>query len=121
VVGSVIATEIVTAWLIVTTLFVPLSMMLVLLPFLGVVLNGTSSVLYGTVPELAPKGDTARAFALFYTSVIGAGAFAPIAYGAIADHSSQSFGVISSGVTALLTVPLILMLRPALVARGAGV
>ena len=116
VVGSVIATEVATAALIAATLFVPLTPLLVILPFLGVVLNGTSSVLYGTVPELAPKGDTARAFAIFYTSVIGAGAFAPIAYGAIADHSSQTFGVISSAVTALLTVPLVLILRPALTA-----
>jgi MFS family permease len=118
VVGSVVITEVATAALIATTLFVPLSPMLALLPFLGVVLNGTSSVLYGTVPELAPKGDTAHAFALFYTSVIGAGAFAPLAYGAIADHLGQSFGVISSGVTALLTLPLIVILRPALVIRS---
>jgi FSR family fosmidomycin resistance protein-like MFS transporter len=41
--------------------------MLVFLPLLGLVLNGTSSVLYGTVPELAPKGNTGRTFALFYT------------------------------------------------------
>jgi hypothetical protein len=36
-----------------------------LLPFLGIVLNGTSSILYGTLPELARKGELGRAFALF--------------------------------------------------------
>jgi FSR family fosmidomycin resistance protein-like MFS transporter len=65
VVGTVIATEVATAALIVMTLVVPLTVMWVLLPLLGIVLNGTSSVLYGTVPELADKGDTGRAFALF--------------------------------------------------------
>jgi hypothetical protein len=38
-----------------------------LLPVLGLALNGTSSVLYGTVPELAREGEAGRAFALFYT------------------------------------------------------
>jgi hypothetical protein len=73
VVRSVIVTEAATALFIVATLILPLGPVLILLPLLGVVLNGTSSVLYGTVPELARKGETSRAFALFYTGVIGAG------------------------------------------------
>jgi FSR family fosmidomycin resistance protein-like MFS transporter len=60
VVRSVIVTEATTALFIVATLVLPLGPVLVLLPFLGVVLNGTSSVLYGTVPELARKGETSR-------------------------------------------------------------
>lgn len=114
VVGCVIATEAATGLLIVATLFTPLSSLLVILPLLGIVLNGTSSVLYGTVPELAPGGETARAFALFYTAVIGSGAFTPILYGAIADHFGRSLGVLAAAITALLTIPLILILRPAL-------
>jgi FSR family fosmidomycin resistance protein-like MFS transporter len=78
------------------------------------VLNGTSSVLYGTVPELAPKGDTGRAFALFYTGVIGSGGLAPIAYGAIADHSSQTVGILAAAATAALIVPMALRLGPSL-------
>jgi MFS transporter, FSR family, fosmidomycin resistance protein len=113
-VGSVIATEVATAVLIVMTLVTSLTGMLVILPLLGMVLNGTSSVLYGTVPELAPKGDTGRAFALFYTGVIGSGALAPIAYGAIADHSSQIIAIASSACTALVVAPLVLSLRTAL-------
>jgi MFS transporter, FSR family, fosmidomycin resistance protein len=111
VVWSVVATEIATAALIVATCFTPIAAMLVLLPLLGMVLNGTSSVLYGTVPELAPKGNTGRAFALFYTGVIGAGGLAPIAYGAIADHSSRMIGILSSACTAAVIVPLVLSLR----------
>ncbi len=107
IVGSVAATEIATALLIVATLVVPLVPMLILLPVLGIVLNGTSSVLYGTVPDLAPRGDTGRAFALFYTAVIGAGGLAPIAYGFIADHSSQTVGVLAAAATAALIVPMV--------------
>jgi predicted MFS family arabinose efflux permease len=114
VVGSVIATEAATALLIVATLFTPLTPMLVILPLLGIVLNGTSSVLYGTVPELAPRGDTGRAFAIFYTSVIGSGGLAPIVYGAVADHSNQTAGILAAAATAALIIPLVLALRPSL-------
>jgi MFS transporter, FSR family, fosmidomycin resistance protein len=111
VVGSVVATEIATAALIVVTCVTPITAMLAVLPLLGIVLNGTSSVLYGTVPELAPKGNTGRAFALFYTGVIGSGGVAPIVYGTIADHSSQLIGILSSACTAVVIVPLVLSLR----------
>lgn len=111
VVGSVVATEIATAALIVVTCVTPITAMLAVLPLLGIVLNGTSSVLYGTVPELAPKGNTGRAFALFYTGVIGSGGLAPILYGTIADHSSQLVGILSSACTAVIIVPLVLSLR----------
>ncbi|WP_198351239.1 MFS transporter [Flavisphingomonas formosensis] len=114
VVGSVVATEASTALLILLTLFTPLGATLVVLPVLGIVLNGTSSVLYGTVPELAPRGDTGRAFAIFYTSVIGSGGFTPILYGAIADHSSQAVGIVAAGATAAAIIPLVLALRPSL-------
>jgi len=101
--------ETVTALLIIGTLFTPLIPTLILLPLLGIVLNGTSSVLYGTVPELS-DGDTGRAFAVFYTSVIGSGGVAPILYGAIADHSSQTVGLLATAATAAAVVPLVLIL-----------
>jgi MFS transporter, FSR family, fosmidomycin resistance protein len=114
VVWSVIATEAATALLMIATLILPLVPMLAVLPLLGIVLNGTSSVLYGTVPDLAPKGDIGRGFALFYTGVIGAGGLAPIAYGVIADHSNRTVGIVAAALTATVTIPLILALQPIL-------
>jgi MFS family permease len=114
VVWSVIATEVATALLIAATLILPLAPMLAVLPLLGIVLNGTSSVLYGTVPDLAPKGDIGRGFALFYTGVIGAGGLAPIAYGAIADHSTRTVGILAAALTAAVIIPLVFALRPIL-------
>jgi MFS family permease len=119
VVGSVIVTEAATAVFIAATLLTPLTPTLIFLPLLGIVLNGTSSVLYGTVPELS-DGDTGRAFAVFYTSVIGSGGIAPILYGMIADHSNQTIGILASAATAALIVPLVLMLRPHLRRRDEG-
>jgi MFS transporter, FSR family, fosmidomycin resistance protein len=120
VVWSVIVTEAGTALLMLATLMLPLAPLLVALPLLGVVLNGTSSILYGTVPELARKGELSRAFALFYTGVIGSGGLAPIAYGAIADHSTRTVGVIAAALTAAAIIPLVLALRPFLRERNAS-
>jgi MFS family permease len=112
VVWSVIITEAATTLLMTATLLLPLTPMLAVLPLLGIVLNGTSSVLYGTVPDLAPKGDIGRGFALFYTGVIGAGGFAPIVYGAIADHSNRTAGIMAAALTAAVIIPLVFLLRP---------
>jgi MFS family permease len=111
---GVIVTEAATALLMAVTLLLPLVPMLAVLPLLGIVLNGTSSILYGTVPSLAPRGNVGRGFAVFYTSVICAGGLAPIAYGAIADHSSRTAGILASALTAAAVVPFVLALQPAL-------
>jgi FSR family fosmidomycin resistance protein-like MFS transporter len=112
IVWSVVVTEAATALFMGATLVSPLALMLVILPILGVVLNGTSSVLYGTVPELARKGEVGRAFALFYTGVLGAGGLAPIAYGAIADHSNKTVAILAAALTAAAIIPMVLALRP---------
>jgi len=74
--------------------------------------DGASSVLYGTVPDQAPKGDISRGFALFYSDVTGAGGLAPIAYGVIADHSNRTVGILAAALTAAVIIPLVLALRP---------
>jgi MFS family permease len=111
VIGTVVATESATALLILAIMLAPLMPTLILLPVLGVVLNGTSSVLYGTVPDLAPDGDHGRGFAIFYTSVTGSGGLAPILYGALADHSSQTVGIMATASSAALILPLVLALK----------
>jgi MFS transporter, FSR family, fosmidomycin resistance protein len=73
--------------------------------------GGASSVLYGTVPDLAPKGDIGRGFALFYSGVTGAGGLAPIAYAVIADHSNRTVGILAAALTAAVIIPLVLALR----------
>jgi predicted MFS family arabinose efflux permease len=83
---------------------------MVLLPLLGVMLNGTSSVLYGTVPELTSPGRTERAFALFYTGTIGSGALAPVLYGVLGDHLGATTATIATAVTAFAICPLALAL-----------
>lgn len=107
---TVLLTEGGTAALILAVLAFPLAPVMVLLPLLGVMLNGTSSVLYGTVPELTSPNRTERAFALFYTGTIGSGALAPVLYGVLGDHLGSTMATIATAVTALAICPLALAL-----------
>jgi MFS transporter, FSR family, fosmidomycin resistance protein len=92
----VVGTEAGTAVLILAILISLVAASLTLLPLVGVMLNGTSCVLYGTVPELTSPERTERAFALFYSGTIGSGAIAPIVYGMLADQLGSN-GALSDG------------------------
>jgi MFS transporter, FSR family, fosmidomycin resistance protein len=107
---TVLITEGGTAALILAVLAFPLAPLMALLPLLGVMLNGTSSVLYGTVPELTSADRTERAFALFYTGTIGSGALSPVLYGVLGDHLGSTMATIATAVTALAICPLALAL-----------
>lgn len=114
---TVLLTEGGTALAILAVLVLPLAPTLVLLPLLGVLLNGTSSVLYGTVPELVAEDRTEHAFALFYTGTIGSGAIAPVLYGVLGDAVGAEWATAATAFTALATFPLALALAPRLAAR----
>lgn len=113
VIGTVFVTEIMTLILIAAMLPLPLSATMILLPILGIALNGTSSVLYGSVPDLVPAEKRTRAFGIFYTGTIGAGAIAPILYGVVSDAIGLHGGLMIVAGFVALTLPLALILRPA--------
>jgi len=112
--ATVITTEVGTAGSILAVLALPLIPSLIILPLLGVMLNGTSSVLYGTVPELVPATRIERAFALFYTGILGSSALAPVLYGRLGDAAGPIWASGAAAVTALAVVPLMLLLAPRL-------
>jgi FSR family fosmidomycin resistance protein-like MFS transporter len=108
---TVILTEAGTAAAILALIVLPLAPALVLLQVLGLMLNGTSSVLYGTVPEIAPEGQIERAFALFYTFTLGGSALAgPLFYGQLGDIVGIAWAATAAATTALAIVPLMLVL-----------
>ncbi len=109
---TVVLTEGGTAACILAVLVLPLAAVLPMLPLLGVMLNGTSSVLYGTVPDLAPAHGVERAFALFYTGTIGSGALSPVLYGILGDALGASMATMATAATALAIVPLAFALAP---------
>jgi MFS family permease len=118
VLATVLLTEAGTAAAISAVLVLPLAGTLLLLPVVGVLLNGTSSVLYGTVPELAPAGRTEKAFAIFYTGTIGAGATAPILFGLLGDAVGSHGAIMATAITAAVILPLAIALAPRLPAEA---
>jgi MFS transporter, FSR family, fosmidomycin resistance protein len=118
VLATVLLTEGGTAACIFAVLVLPLIPSLVLLPVLGMMLNGTSSVLYGTVPKLTPPEQTERAFALFYTGTIGSGAISPVLYGVLGDAVGVNWASGATAIAALATFPLAVGLARRL--KGAG-
>jgi FSR family fosmidomycin resistance protein-like MFS transporter len=113
-VATVWLTESVTAIGIVALLPLPLEAAMLLLPLVGVALNGTSSVLYGSVPDLVTPEKRTRAFGIFYTGTIGAGAISPAIYGLLGDAVGVTPALVVIAAVVLLTLPLTLLLRPAL-------
>ena len=116
-VATVWLTEGITAVTIVALLPLSLDAAMLLLPVVGVALNGTSSVLYGSVPDLVTPDKRTRAFGIFYTGTIGAGAVSPALYGLIGDAFGVSTALVVVAAIVLVTLPLTLMLRPALAAQ----
>jgi MFS family permease len=116
-VGTVWLTEGLTAVAILALLPLPLDAAMLLLPVIGIALNGTSSVLYGSVPDLVAPQWRTRALSVFYTGTIGSGAIAPTLFGLAGD----SFGVwktlVLVATIVLLTLPLAAALRPMLLRR----
>ena len=117
-VATVWLTEAATALGIVALLPLSLDAALILLPLVGVALNGTSSVLYGSVPDLVEPVKRQRAFGIFYTGTIGAGAVSPALYGVLGDAFGVPTTLMVVAAVVLLTLPITLMLRPALAARA---
>jgi MFS transporter, FSR family, fosmidomycin resistance protein len=114
---TVFLTELGTALGIVVLGEASLPVALACLPVIGIALNGTSSVLYGTVPELVPSDRHEQAFGLFYTGTIGGGAVAPMLYGFAGDAFGPTRAIMVVAAVCLLTLPFAWALRPSFARR----
>jgi len=118
VIRTVVVTEAATGVGILLLLPLPLGACLLLLPALGIAVNGTSSVLYGTVADLVHHDRRARSYAIFYTLGVSASALAPFACGVLSDWGGVSVTLAAIGTLVFLTVPLALALRQPLAAAA---
>jgi MFS transporter, FSR family, fosmidomycin resistance protein len=116
VIRTVVLTEVATTLAILAVVVSPLSTALAVLPVLGVALNGTSSVLYGTVADLVLPERRARAYGLYYTLSIGASALSPSIFGLVSDAVGPATALVVVSMVVLLTIPLAFILRQAVVA-----
>jgi MFS family permease len=108
---TVIVTELATGLMIALVIVLPLAWQMALLAPLGVALNGTSSVLYGTVAEFVRDDRQARSFGLFYTLGSCASASSPLVFGIVSDSAGVSIALYAIAALALATLPLAALLR----------
>lgn len=113
IVRMIVITEIATGVGILATLALPAVAAFLLLPLVGVVLNGTSSVLYATIGDYVEPERLSRAFGFFYTLGSICGIAAPLGYGLVGDLYGVDTSIAIVGVAVFLTVPLAAFLKPA--------
>ncbi len=120
VIRTVVLTEIATTLLILTVIAAPLPLAMGVLIPLGIALNGTSSVLYGTVADLVSSQRRSRAYALYYSLTIGASALAPTVWGFVSDGAGVPPTLTLVSLVVLVTIPLCLLLRPSVAAPASA-
>lgn len=114
VIRTIAITEIWTGIGILLMLVMPGVAAFLFLPLVGVALNGTSSVLYATVGDLVEPDRLPRVFGLFYTISSVCSLIVPILFGAIGDVIGITATIALIGLLVFLTLPLCLILKPAL-------
>ena len=105
VIPMVIGTEVLTSAGILSLIWSPSSLTWFTLPMVGVVLNGTSSVLYATVAEMIAPSARSRGYGLYYAITLGSGAVAPMVYGLFTDSFGLSVALIIIALVVLGTLP----------------
>ena len=73
-------------------------------------------MLYGTVADLVSSERRSRAYGLYYTVSVGASALAPTVWGLVGDAGGVSLTLSLVALVVLTTIPLCLVLRPAVAA-----
>ena len=119
VVRTIVLTEIGTGAGILLLLVLPDVAAYLLLPVIGIALNGTSSALYATIGDLVEPDKLPRAFGLFYTLGSTCGLITPLALGVLGDAIGVADAMIVTALLAFLTLPACLVLHPALQALRA--
>jgi MFS family permease len=118
IVNTICVTKLWTAAGMLAILFLPLETALFVLPVFGVALNGPTSLVYGSVPQLVTAEARTRAFSIFYTGTLGAGALAPTFSGLVGDIVGIPITIMITSALVLLAVPLAWPLKPMLDAKG---
>ena len=106
VVATIVAAQALTAIGMFAVLLLPLEFAPVLLPLLGVALNGVTTVIYGSVPNYVAPERRTHALSVFYTVAIGAAALSPPLSGLLGDLIGISSALMVVSLLTLATIPL---------------
>ena len=118
---AVVVTEVATAAGILLVLVLPNVAAFAVLPILGVALNGTSSVVYGTVGDLVEGDRQSRAFGLIYTLSTVFGVVTPLAFGMLGERIGIEATLAIASLLVLFTLPFALQLRSSVAIRTTAV
>jgi len=102
VVRSLCLVEGFTAVGIVGVILLPPVAAFVLLPLVGIVLQGSSTITYGSVSQFVDEARQSRGFALIYSMANGASVAGPVVFGMISDLYSVGTAVAIMAVVTLL-------------------
>jgi len=111
VVRTVVLAQCCTVAGILLTIVLPDMAAFLILPVIGITLNGASSALYGSVGDFVDPRRQSRAFGLFYTLGSLSGIVAPVLFGILGDVAGIRPTIAVTAGLACLTIPLCLILR----------
>ena len=111
VVRSLILVEILTAVGIVSILLAPTMVAFLILPLLGVVLQGSSSITYGAVSELVSEERQSRGFAAIYTISNAASVAGAVGFGLVSDLFGLKTSLSIMALVVLLPIAFSVKLR----------
>ena len=109
-----VAVELLCAAAILAVVAAPAMIAFCLLPLAGVVLQGSSTITYGTVGDLVDERRHSRGFALVYTLVSIASVAGPIGFGLLSDGFGLDAAMYAMAVVVAVPALLILFMRGAL-------
>ena len=110
-VATIVGAQALTAAGMLAVLLLPLNLALVLLPLLGIALNGVTTVIYGSVPNYAAPERRTHALSVFYTITIGSAALSPPLSGLVGDLIGISSAILVVSLLTLATIPLAFALK----------
>ena len=115
---SLIVVQCLTAAGIAAAIALPAIAAFAVLPFLGVVLQGSSTITYGSVADLVHPERQSRGFAFIYSVSSAAGIMGPVAFGAISDGFGLAPAMAAMAALVLVSVPLADVVRAGERTRG---
>ncbi len=104
--GTFVLIQVLTVAGLVGTVLLPAIVLLVVLPIVGLVVQGSSTVTYGSVADFVDEGRQSRGYALIYTLASASSVAGPFLFGLLADGISLSAAIWVLAGVAALTIPL---------------
>jgi len=85
-----------------------------LLPLVGIVLQGSSTITYGSVRQFVDEPQQSRGFALIYSMASAASVVGPVGFGIISDVYGVGAAVVLMAVVTLLPLGMCMRLQAGL-------